>query len=50
MTRSTNALEPIAEIEEMLNGWAKLTWLKDHDGFDTVEGREMATGARKAGR
>jgi endonuclease G len=42
-------MKPVAEIEEMLNGWVKLTWLKEHDGFETGEGRRMATAARRRG-
>ena len=39
-------MRPIEEIEGMLFGLAKLPWLKRHDGFDTEEGRRMATRAR----
>jgi endonuclease G len=43
-------MQSIAEIEAMLNGWAKLTWLKEHDAFESEEGRRVATAARKSGR
>jgi endonuclease G, mitochondrial len=31
----------IEDIEKALRGWARLDWLKEHDGFDTTEGRRM---------
>ena len=43
-------MQSISEIGGMLNGWVKLTWLKERDGFETEEGRRVATGARAAGR
>ena len=43
-------MQSIAEIEDKLNGWAKLTWLKEHDAIESEEGRRIATAARKSGR
>jgi hypothetical protein len=43
-------MQSIAAIEEMLNGWAKLTWLKEHDAIESEEGQRIATAARKSGR
>jgi endonuclease G len=40
------SMRTIEEIEGMLFGLAMLPWLKRHDGFDTEEGRRMATQAR----
>ena len=43
-------MKSIAEIEGMLNGWAKLTWLKEHDAIESEEGIRIATAARMSGR
>ena len=43
-------MQSIAEIEEKLNGWVKLTWLKEHDAIESEEGHRIATAARKSGR
>ena len=43
-------MQSIAEIEGKLNGWVKLTWLKEHDAIDSEEGHRIASGARKSGR
>jgi hypothetical protein len=40
----------IADIEGLLNGWARLPWLKKHDAFDTEEGRRVARRARATRR
>jgi endonuclease G len=42
-------MQNIAKIEAMLNGWAKLTWLKAHDAIGTDEGIRMETRVRAAG-
>jgi endonuclease G, mitochondrial len=42
-------MQSVADIEQMLGGWVKLTWLKDRDGFETEEGQRIATGARTSG-
>ena len=44
------AMRPVAEIEGLLFGLARLPWLKRHDGFDTEEGRRMAAHVRAAKR
>jgi endonuclease G len=43
-------MQSIGAIEEMLNGWVKLTWLKEHDAIESEEGRRIATAAEKSGR
>lgn len=42
-------MRKIADIEEMLNDWADLGWLKDRDAIDTDEGRRVAAGAEAGG-
>jgi endonuclease G len=43
-------MQSIADIEGMLHGWVKLTWLKEHDGIESEEGRRIGNQARAAGR
>jgi len=40
-------LRRIADIEAALGGLAKLTWLKDHDAFESAEGRALADAVRR---
>ncbi|MCI0699638.1 MAG: DNA/RNA non-specific endonuclease [Planctomycetia bacterium] len=42
-------MRSIADIEGMLGGLVKLTWLKQHDRFDTDEGRRIAVEITEAG-
>jgi endonuclease G len=40
-------LKPISEIEGMLGGLVKLTWLREHDAADTPAGERLAAAARR---
>jgi endonuclease G, mitochondrial len=43
-------MKPVADIEKLLFGLVDMTWLKDHDGFESEEGVRMAARARRSVR